>query len=745
MTQYRRLIYFLMLCTIVAAVAVPRLQMSYDLGAFLPAPTNSAQEILTSRLGQGPGAQLIFLQLSQSSPDQAATVAERIRALNGVARVLPEEQSFSAALIPQALWAKRLLLRNLPDSVEAWTEVFEQRIDQLAFAGDDDGLALIAADPALISIDTLSEFTASISRPNLDQGDRQYLIIETKAAAYDLASQSDVVGDIRGELTPISNTLLLGGPVYGVDLRSSVQFEATAFSLLASVALIVLMIFRFRSLYYVISIALPLLAGGLVGLLALTVVFSTIHGITLAFGFTLLGVAIDYPLHLFTHAQHHEAAAGSRTATTVWPTLRLGIFSTLIAYAAFIATGTMGLQQLGIFATVGIATAAVASAWLSAERSASSNVERPVRSTNAARQRLRYAPGVTVIVISAGLLTNLEVFNDDLGSLTPVDPQLLSTDAAIRRQLGVTDIRHIVSVRAPTLQNCLEETEDAVEQLSRLMNQGTLSGIQAITQILPSEATQKSRRALLKQPDSRADFNQALALSAFQADAFSAFLESWQLEIRNQNNLTLDDLQAEPALTGIVDSLLYQDSTGWVSLLFLQGISDLDAVAEALSSTPNAQIVDLKETSTAMVSEYRSKLLIVLVVALLAISMLLITALSMKKLVWLLFTVVGAVTLAAAVSAILQGGLSLFDLMALTLVAGLGLDYALFYSSDRDPGEDSAIDSAVLICALSSLLVFGVLSFSSIPVLSGIGTTVSIGVVVAYLLARFGRYANSGN
>jgi len=119
-TRYRRLIYFLMLCTIVAAVAVPRLQMSYDLGAFLPAPTNSAQEILTSRLGQGPGAQLIFLELSQSSPDQAATIAERIRALNGVARVLPEEQSFSAALIPQALWAKRLLLRNLPDSVEAW-------------------------------------------------------------------------------------------------------------------------------------------------------------------------------------------------------------------------------------------------------------------------------------------------------------------------------------------------------------------------------------------------------------------------------------------------------------------------------------------------------------------------------------------------------------------------------------------------------------------------------------------------
>jgi predicted exporter len=456
-------------------------------------------------------------------------------------------------------------------------------------------------------------------------------------------------------------------------------------------------------------------------------------------------VAIDYPLHLFTHAQHQTARGGALSAKTVWPTLRLGIFSTLIAYAAFISTGTMGLQQLGVFATFGIATAALASAWLSAEQSKSGIEGAPASSTKVAQQRLRYAPGLVVILIAAGTLTQLEVFNDDLGSLTPVDPELLTADAAIRRQLGVTDIRHIVAVRGPTLQECLQETEDTVEQLSQLMNQGMLGGIQAITQILPSEATQQARRALLRQPDSQVKFNEALALSAFQGDAFRPFLEAWHLEARNKNNLTIDTLRAEPALAGIVDSLLYQDSKGWVSLLFLQRIVDLDVVAEALSKTPNTQIVDLKETSTAMVSEYRSKLLIVLVVALLAISGLLIAALNTKKLMWLLSTVGAAVTLAAAISAIWQGGLSLFDLMALTLVAGLGLDYALFYSSDRYPDDDPAIDSAVLICALSSLLVFGVLSFSSIPVLSGIGTTVSIGVLAAYLLARFGRYANSGN
>ena len=82
--------------------------------------------------------------------------------------------------------------------------------------------------------------------------------------------------------------------------------------------------------------------------------------------------------------------------------------------------------------------------------------------------------------------------------------------------------------------------------------------------------------------------------------------------------------------------------------------------------------------------------------------------------------------------------------MALTLVAGLGLDYVLFYSREQDAQGAKVTANAVFICALSSLIVFGILSLSSIPVLRGIGTTVFIGVLAAYLLARFGRYAKAG-
>jgi len=117
-----------------------------------------------------------------------------------------------------------------------------------------------------------------------------------------------------------------------------------------------------------------------------------------------------------------------------------------------------------------------------------------------------------------------------------------------------------------------------------------------------------------------------------------------------------------------------------------------------------------------------------------------------QRVLWLFGSLLAAVMLSALGSALLRSSLSLFDLIALTLVAGLGLDYGLFFSRvARSAQEDAATANAVLICALSSLLVFGTLSLSSIPVLEGIGTTVAIGVTCAYLLARFGRYAKAPN
>jgi predicted exporter len=80
--------------------------------------------------------------------------------------------------------------------------------------------------------------------------------------------------------------------------------------------------------------------------------------------------------------------------------------------------------------------------------------------------------------------------------------------------------------------------------------------------------------------------------------------------------------------------------------------------------------------------------------------------------------------------------LDLFHLISLVLAAGLGLDYALFFErAGAERTERLRTLHGILVCALSTLLVFALLSLSSIPVLRSIGITVALGVLFNFLLA----------
>src|SRR5690606_774627 len=80
--------------------------------------------------------------------------------------------------------------------------------------------------------------------------------------------------------------------------------------------------------------------------------------------------------------------------------------------------------------------------------------------------------------------------------------------------------------------------------------------------------------------------------------------------------------------------------------------------------------------------------------------------------------------------------LSLFHLVAVTLAAGLGLHYALFFERPvADAAEARRTLHATLVCIASALLVFGMQALASTPVLRAIGLTVALGVGFHFCLS----------
>ena len=126
------------------------------------------------------------------------------------------------------------------------------------------------------------------------------------------------------------------------------------------------------------------------------------------------------------------------------------------------------------------------------------------------------------------------------------------------------------------------------------------------------------------------------------------------------------------------------------------------------------------------------------IASLLIIALLLFQQTAARRVLWIVLTVVAALAVTIAVVTSLHAQLTVIHLVALLLVLGLGLDYALFLSRTETESERKATHQAVLVCAISTSLAFGVLAGSPIPILRFLGLTVACGSVASFTLAFWG-------
>jgi predicted exporter len=106
-----------------------------------------------------------------------------------------------------------------------------------------------------------------------------------------------------------------------------------------------------------------------------------------------------------------------------------------------------------------------------------------------------------------------------------------------------------------------------------------------------------------------------------------------------------------------------------------------------------------------------------------------------------LYPVIAGAAMCVAVTVLRGEKLTLFHLVALLLVIGIGLNYALFFNRrEQSAGDTRRNHLSLAICSLTTFLSFGTLTLSRIPVLHAIGQTVALGSLLclgcAYLLAE---------
>lgn len=740
---------WLLLATVATLVLLFRLQLSFDLGLFFPRGSDTAQQVLLQQLSSGPGSRLIVIGLQGDDHAALEEASSRLKSeLQGQPLFLqvqngesPEDLSAAPATVSQY----RFLLSDPDFSTAGLRHALKERLQDLAFGSGSDLVELIAADPYLSLVDVLENLAPGELSGEAwfsEDGDA-VLMAETKSPATDIIAQQQAVAAIRtavGQLEAgqVSGLEITGVGAFGVELQQTIRAEAQWRSSLAVAALLLVLFIAYRSPLLLLLGGLPLGLGFLTGLATVAVVFDQVHGITLAFGFTLLGIAIDFPLHLFSHAR---SSAPRRAITRIWPTLRIGAASTLLAYAAITLAGSNGLAQLGLFTASGlVAAVAVTRYWLPnlmPDRS-DPGVEKPEAQV---KPTLIFAPAIVVLIIAVALIQHFApspFWEDSLESLSPLSRDRLALDHRLRGATGGADMRYQVVLLDDNLESLLQRSERLNDVLGEARADGLLENWQSVTQLLPSRETQLARQQRIPPGDTLLNaLTGASRGLPFRPGAFDPFLRLAQ-ESRELPLLTAENYAGSP-LGSWLDSHLLKLDDGWAALTFLVA-PDTAALPERLETrVPGAQWTDLRESSSRVLRDFRQGAVRAMSVgAVLMLLLLLFNRFNPKRILWLLLSVGAALTLTVALAALAHGKPTVIHLIALLLVFGLGLDYALFFSRGESLREKKDSLHAVAACAVSTTLAFGILGGSSIPMLKYLGTTVAVGSAASFVLAFAG-------
>ncbi len=727
-----------------------------DLSLFLPPGQGETEQLLLSELNQGSASRLLMLAIAGGAAEGRADLSQRLvaglrdsglfeRVENGAPGGIDvDDQLFRYRYL---LTPPDLLQRSL--SPAGLHEALNRRLDELGSPLPHPLASLTPRDPTAAYTELLKRWrphtgiarTAGVwSSPG---GDRALLLAVTREGGLALERQARAVAQIEQRFGQLDSQgayrLTLTGPgAFGVFSQQRIEAESRQLSLLASLAIALLLLLAYRHLPYLLYAALPLASGLLVASLATAALFDTLHGITLAFGITLLGVTLDYPVHLFSHLATTEAPAA--TLRRIWPTLRLGVITTCLGYLVLVTTDFTGLRQLGVFTLAGLMSAALASRYLLPlllEGKAP-----PLPRGGAWLQRLNRRRGLPALLLAAGaglsalsLIGGHPLWNDDVAVLSPLPVSLLEEDRRLRQQLMTTESGRLILLQGDTLEQLLQRCEALRPQLDRAVADGLTGGATLPCDLLPSAARQERIRAAIPTAEAMRDrLAGALEGLPFRPRAFDGFLDDLEAS-RDLTPLRFEALPQESPLRASLEPLLRAGRSGWLALTPLRQVDDSEALAARLETLPGVLSVDLRQETSRLIGGFRQAILRQLGLgALVMFAVLWIGLRSPLRGLAVLTPIAAALLITLALLQWRGEAMNLFHLISLMLVLGIGIDFSLFFQRESAGEEsDGRTLHALTLCALSTVGVFAILGSSEIPVLHAIGQTVAFGVGLSYL------------
>ncbi|MHB1145067.1 MAG: MMPL family transporter [Thiobacillus sp.] len=764
---------FLLAC----AGIISRTPFTTDLSAFLPRAPTPEQQLLMDQLRDGLASRLILVGI------EGADAPTRARLSRQIAQRLRADRTFVSVNNGEPVNTERdriFLFNNryllspavTPErfSVDGLHAALGDSIDLLASPAGLLVKSILPRDPTGEMLQLLEQLNSG-TQPKLVEGawaardgTRALMLVQTRAAGSDTDAQQHAMAAIQRAFdqapgaTPSAQLVMTGPGVFSVTSRDTIKSQVTRLSIISLALIATLLLLVYRSFSALALGLLPVISGVLAGIAAVSLGFGAVHGITLGFGTALIGEAVDYSIYLFVQSEQNQADH-QNWIKRFWPTIRLGVLTSIAGFASLLLSGFPGLAQLGLYAIAGLIAAAAVTRFvlpsLLPARFHIHDLSGIGLTLSRWVKRAAVLRGPAAIVLLAACFIVVahrdSLWNDTIASLSPVSQAEVERDTRLRADMGAPDVRYLVVVSGADQESVLRASERVSALLQTQVEQGRLASFESPSRYLPSTATQRARQASLPlRPVLEARLAQAVQGLPVRPQLFTPFLDDADAA-RSQPLLQASDLQ-QTSMAMAVDALLIRKQGQWRALLPLTapvGASiDAGPIRAALSAIPDVLFVDMKAESDRLYSGYLHEAIVLSLGGLAAIVVLLLAVFrSPVRVLRIIAPLAAAVMTVTAGLSVLGQQMMILHLVGLLLVVAVGSNYALFFDrpDPRTPILPRTLAS-MLFASLTTVAGFGLLAFSNVSILQALGVTVAPGVILALMYAAiFARQSDAGS
>ena len=582
------------------------------------------------------------------------------------------------------------------------------------------------------------------------------LFVGTRHSPFDSLAQAPLLAAVDGAFAALNAggglTLERGGvaPI-AVDAERRIRGDLERLSIFSTLGVLLVFWTLFRSLRGLLLAILPIVGAALTGTTVGILLFGQLHGLTLAIGSTLVGVAVDYPILLLTHRALSPGEAPASVARRVSMGLLLGALTTATGFAAMAWTSFPGVREMAVTCSVGILAALVVTRFVLPVLMGGPPPRAPLLTRGAAvgeralawlegRPRLRVGGVLAIALVCLFGLPRLR-WLDALAALNPADPALRAETDRVRARVSRMDEGRFVIALARDDESALRLDDQIATRLDAAQKDGVLEASASVHAFLWSEELQRrNRAAVAASPRLGARTLEALRHEGFKPEAFAAFARAADALAAPPTvaPLRAADLLASP-LGALVRPFFVKlgDETG--VLTFVRGVKDPARLAAAVADLPGVQVFDQALFLDQVYARFRVQTLQAIAIGLVLIFFVhLVRYRRWRHALGALLPALFAVLATLGILGALGVRVTLVHVLSLLIIISVGIDYGVFLVEcvQRDTVGGLGPTAMSLVASFSTALFsFGLLALSGTPALRAIGLTTAIGITASLLFS----------